>query len=62
MRKIKVFAQGNAWMVDFVGNNTIKELFGTTCIPSAFTVKTPIATVLASIQNHNPECVVSFGR
>jgi hypothetical protein len=62
MSKIIVFESGNTWMCDFVGNNTIKEAFGTTKLPTPFTNKTTLATVMEKIQNSNPNSLVQYRR
>jgi hypothetical protein len=60
MRIIRLKHTETGWTADFVGDDEIKSLFGTTVIPTAFTSLAPGPYVQAEIQRLNPDCLVVF--
>lgn len=54
--EIIIGRDGNLWVATFCGplNAEIADLFGTTTIPTAFTVFTPIERVVREIARLNP--------
>lgn len=59
MRQIVLIQGLDAWYANFVNNNTIREHFGTTVLPTAYKANTPATVVLEAIQNLNPHAVVT---
>jgi hypothetical protein len=53
-RRIKVWWSSNGWLADFVGDEEIQELFGTTLIPTAFTAQSRKEIVIQSLKELNP--------
>ena len=56
--RIELFIQGNSWVAYHPDNAEIFELFGSYIIPTAFTPAADRFTVLARIQELNPDCNV----
>jgi hypothetical protein len=46
-------------MANFLNDAAVKALFGTTEIPTPYTLKMPVEAVLANIRQRNPQCEVS---
>lgn len=60
MRQIVLIQGEDAWYANFVNNNTIKEHFGTTVLPTAFRATATAATVIDAIQKLNPDAIVTL--
>ena len=58
MKHIRIFLSGGAWHADFENDSHVLAYFGTTVIPTPFTVSTPASTVLKTVSERNPDCVV----
>lgn len=55
---IVIIASPEGWLADFTDDPTVWDLFGTTTIPTAFTLRTSVEDVLAEIRSLNPGATV----
>ena len=60
MRRIELWRGAAAWMSTETGPEeaTLRDLFGTNVLPTAFPTSVPAYTVLERIQARNPEAEV----
>ena len=57
---IRLYRSNNQWIADHEGDARVRQLFGTTRIPTIFTTTTPDYVVMAKIQSLNPDKIVTF--
>jgi hypothetical protein len=55
---INLYRQDGSWWVDFVDDEEVQALFGTTEIMTPFFSSTPEEEVLKAIQEKNPDCLI----
>ena len=55
---INLYRQDGSWWVDFVDDEEVLTLFGTTEIMTPFFSSTPEEEVLRVIQERNPDCLI----
>jgi len=55
---IRIWASGNGWLAEMVDDQDVLELFGTSMIPTAYTLEMPLEEVISRVQALNPDCRV----
>jgi hypothetical protein len=58
---IKIRSHRDGWFADFEHDEEVFRLFGSTILPTPFTLATPIERVLVEVQRLNPSAIVSLG-
>lgn len=59
-KKIILKLVKNVWFADMVGDNEVLSLFGTTLLPTPFTVETTPSVVERKIRELNPGYSIGF--
>lgn len=58
MKKIRLFKTLSGWHAQFLNDAEVMKLFGTTILPTAYTIHADSESVRKAIQAKNPSCVV----
>lgn len=58
--RIEIFQKDGQWLADFVGDQDILELFGTTELTTAFFAPMSAPEVIKRVQRLNPHTAVSM--